>query len=365
VRKNLGWFCSLLGDHTSARAHLERGAEVFKAHGRLLEQAGCLFYLGETAYRQHQLEGAARRYREGLELTHSSATDAPTTLLRADLLNALGRTAYQRDELLAAQAHCEDALAILRGSGDRYALAVCLSDLGLVSLACGLPNRAEGYLEESLAIMRDLQVPLGIARALNNLANLCYEEAAYRRAEAYLIEALAIFEDLGDAYGTALADYNLGRVYYHEGAYEAALRHHQKSLLRWQVLGNEVRAGGLYNHLGRVCLALERFDEAQSYFLKSLSHAHHDHERAKVANALAGLGLLFERRGEEERAHLCLACALHLYRSAEAVPQAPKAFFDELLRLYPAERLGQAQDTDAPPNLEHLTRDLLQGWATQ
>lgn len=363
ARTHLGWFSDLLGEHASAQDALRESEAVFREGRKPLERALCLFYIGETAYRQHRLEAAERAYREGLEITDPLVPTLRQTLLRAELYAALGRAAYQRDDLGSAQAHGEAALALLRDNGARGALALCLSDLGLVALAFGRPRRAARYLEESLALLRDLRSPLGTARALNNLANLFYEERAYDQAAAHLSEALRLFEALGDLYGAALADYNLGRVFYQQAAYGRALEHHQRSLSAWRALGNELRVGALYNHLGRVHLALGQLSEAGRYFFESLRHALVHREQARAANALAGLGLLFGQQGEEERARLCLACALHLFNALEGPPQAPRDFFKELLALYPADLLMRARDDGAPPSLERVTDELLQGYA--
>jgi tetratricopeptide (TPR) repeat protein len=95
----------------------------------------------------------------------------------------------------------EESLAIRRDLGDRFGIALSLSNLGHVALDQGDFPAARALLEEGLAIRRDLGDRFSIATSLSNLGLVALHESDYAGARALLGESLAIRRELGDQFG--------------------------------------------------------------------------------------------------------------------------------------------------------------------
>lgn len=99
----------------------------------------------------------------------------------------------------------EEAVKLLRDSGDRSTLAVVLAALGFAASRRRGYERATALLKESLSLYRRLGDDWGTARILSNLARLSTLRGA--DAEPLLRESLELTSRLGDASAVAEALY--------------------------------------------------------------------------------------------------------------------------------------------------------------
>ncbi len=157
------------------------------------------------------------------DLARSALTDATASddlAAAADAHCTLGNLARGTGDGLAARAHYAEALAIYRTAGDRYWIGYVLVQLAKLG-DFGSPGRpgnpadlaaAEAHCQEGLAIYRELQNLRGIARALNHLGYLQYKSGRFAASAANVGEALRLFRQIGDLSEGAQAIENLADI---------------------------------------------------------------------------------------------------------------------------------------------------------
>jgi tetratricopeptide (TPR) repeat protein len=112
----------------------------------------------------------------------------------------------------AAMAHSEEALAVARAAGDRWAVAATLDSLGAVTHLLGQFAEARSLLEEALVLGREVGDGVLVAQTLEFLGVCCYFLGDLDRAADVLEESLILWQRLGDSTAAARLWRNLARV---------------------------------------------------------------------------------------------------------------------------------------------------------
>jgi DNA-binding SARP family transcriptional activator/tetratricopeptide (TPR) repeat protein len=193
------------------------------------------------------------------------------------------------------------ALASARELGDRRAEAWVLNNIGMV-LGQQHVDDAVGYFEQALAILRETGERRDQGRAANNLAFCYLILGRYEEAVGPLLDALELQRELGRRYGEAVALCNLGEAYVELGRYDEAIARSQEAL----AIAREVRSVrdegyALYN-LGRAHLALGRLAEATGLFEQALAIHRAARDRYGEARVLGRIGTTHVRAGRLEQA---------------------------------------------------------------
>jgi ATP/maltotriose-dependent transcriptional regulator MalT len=113
-------------------------------------------------------------------------------------LTLLGLGAMHREEFDGATARFEEALPLLRRSGEGQTVPLVLVWLGNVSLFQGNRERATGRFEEALILARRRGDRLATNIALYNLAQLALSEGNFKPAARLLEEGLTFSLQMGD-----------------------------------------------------------------------------------------------------------------------------------------------------------------------
>jgi tetratricopeptide (TPR) repeat protein len=311
VYELLGDFDGALADHEAALAAAQAAADP-RAEWQTLLDLGLLW-----AGRDY--EQTAAYYRRAVDLARALNDPAPL----GHSLNRLGNWHLNRDEISAALALHQEALALFETTADRRGLAETLDLLGLTVANNGDAPRGQAYYTRALALFRELDDRRGQSSSLAVMSNLgptfvsdttfASLTAAQSRADATqgLQLARAIRWRAGEAYAwLALAmplltggDFAASRRAAEQGhAIAAEIGHHQ-----W--LTSAHLAFGLYH------VELGAFDAAREYLQAACQSA-------------ARLGsVLFQRFCHGALASACVAAGdLHAAVAAlTATPALPPA----------------------------------------
>jgi predicted ATPase len=139
----------------------------------------------------------------------------------------------------------EDAIALLRRSGEKFRLASAIEGLATMVEAGGDHARAKALHEECLALGEEIGEPSTIAHALNGLAVLAFRQGDYAGMALLAERELAMNREVGG--GIAESVHNLAEARRHLGELDAAGRLYQEGL-------------GLSTELGDVSLTAEFLD---------------------------------------------------------------------------------------------------------
>lgn len=197
---------------------------------------------GILARHKDQYAEAARDQAEALKL-------APSPALRAKVLLELTFDAFFTGDTAGAQARCDEALRLMRESGDPRGLANVLAALA--------------WLEQ--------QDDLERARALGE-------------------EALEIFESLGDTAGIADVLRQLGTIAQIDGRFEEAIELQQRSHDIYRDRGDERTSAQLLAHQSHALMGIGEYDRGRELALASLESARRYDDQWAVAMTLLMLG---------------------------------------------------------------------------
>jgi tetratricopeptide (TPR) repeat protein len=181
------------------------------------------------------------------------------------------------------------ALASVRELADRRGEAWVLNNLGMV-LALQHVNDAVGYFEQALAILRDTGNRRDQAQPANNLAFCYLILGRHEEAVTALLDALELQREVGRRYGEAVALCNLGEAYLELGRQAEAIEHSERALAIAREVGSvRDEAYALYN-LGRAQLDLGHLAEAARLFDQALSIHRAAGDRYGEAGVLRRIG---------------------------------------------------------------------------
>ncbi|MFW5784534.1 MAG: diguanylate cyclase, partial [Spirochaetota bacterium] len=184
--------------------------------------------LGELAAARGDVDGAAARYEQALDLATGLSMDHAVAVIRANvgrILIARGRAGEAIEVLTVA---LEEAVL----QSDRVAEAEALTNLGRAIVA-DEPERA-GEAEElhlrSIEICEELDHPAGIVAGLENLAGLLIDLMRLDEAELHLRRAMDLSHETNARFvGLELVD-RLSQVYEASGMLDEAL-----AIARWHL----------------------------------------------------------------------------------------------------------------------------------
>ncbi|MGO9919589.1 MAG: tetratricopeptide repeat protein [Isosphaeraceae bacterium] len=223
----------------------------------------------ETAIKQAWPQAArVERIGQNLYLVGGLGTDA-------NRAKAAGKAAGSQQPLSEGtpREDGEKSLALARQAGDRHAEVMALTDLGVIGLNEGDPQRAINFLEQALALSRQLEDKDRECDILGNLGMALLAVRQPGQAWELFQHQLSYARAKGDPYAEklalerlAIASGNLGDANRAIALYEQALAvtrrvrdRHQEANVLWQ-------QGIQFAELGQRDLAIAKADEAVTLF---------------------------------------------------------------------------------------------------
>jgi tetratricopeptide (TPR) repeat protein len=193
----------------------------------------------------------------------------------ADRAKAAGKAAESQQPLSEGtpREDAERSLALARQAGDRHGEAIALTDLGVIGLNEGDPQRAINFLEQALALSRQLEDKDRECDILSNLGMALLTARQPARAWELFQHHLAYARAKGDPYAEklalerlAMASGSLGDPNRAITLYDQALAvtrrvgdRHQEANVLWQ-------QGIQFAELGQRELAIAKAEEAVTLF---------------------------------------------------------------------------------------------------
>jgi tetratricopeptide (TPR) repeat protein len=193
------------------------------------EQALALNLLETYGWALHNLSAVQMQLNQYAEAEQSlrRAIDAYEQVgarrLMAMSLSRLGETLELEGDAVTGLQYAEDALEMLRLSGDIPRIASCLLRAGIIAFTGGHKDKYRLYCEEAAELCRQAQLDATYAVALENLAWIAFEDGDLGLLEDYSLEALEIFRRMENPGRVALALSSLSLPYVLQGRFEEAL----------------------------------------------------------------------------------------------------------------------------------------------
>jgi predicted ATPase/class 3 adenylate cyclase len=253
----------------------------------------------------------------------TQAPGAPNKPSYGEALVSAGILAISQVDLTAARSWFEQAVPVLRDSGNRLALGSALTSLSVVLTWQEGPETAQSMFEEGITLLREEGDEYYMAQALTS-AGLVAMFSDLGQARLLLEEALPLMTKLGSpAKGRVLV--SLGDLARMEGDYTRARALYEESLVLLDLPRNRELPALLHN-LGHVALGLGETEKARKLFDESLSRHLDLENKVGAAEALAGLAAVAGACGQ-------FMWATRLFGAVEAMSESSGS------PMWPAERV--------------------------
>ncbi|MFQ5980465.1 MAG: tetratricopeptide repeat protein [Candidatus Heimdallarchaeota archaeon] len=173
-------------------------------------------------------------------------------------------------------------------------------------------EQASALLQASLSIRQTSGNSYAAADPLNDIGIIFAIKGEFKLALNYLQQSLELFEEVGNKSSVVKLRNNIGRIYSQIGKLDQALKHFQESLEVSEELGNKRITAGLLLNIGLTNWAQGDLDSALEFYQRSLALYEELESKNEMAICLNNIGLAYATKGE-------LAKVLEIYQRSLAI----------------------------------------------
>ncbi|MDP1794663.1 MAG: BTAD domain-containing putative transcriptional regulator, partial [Acidimicrobiales bacterium] len=190
------------GDVDDAIAHDTAAIDLARQLGVVDVEALALNELANARRATGDLDAALTAAQDAVAVARTGSVDPLTRYIcTLNLANTLLRDGRQRD----ARALYEEALPIVRASGDEFGLGTVLSNLGVTAFQAGDYDAALGYTNEGAAIAERLENKSGLAMTLDMRAQIELARGNRDVAASSSRDAVALLREIGNSFVLSIA----------------------------------------------------------------------------------------------------------------------------------------------------------------
>lgn len=230
----------------------------------------------------------------------------------------LGIVCWELGKFAEANESFQASLEKARACGDRWHETMVVEYLGIVAHDQGEYDQARGYLTKALASAREMGDPMVISHVLGYLSLTTLALGETTDTEKLLRESLALAQEIGYRSGIGNALDRLGLL--------AQITSPNEARTLFTASGDVFRENGDLRNISRVLshqaynsLALGNVADAQNSFVEVLRLAREGGYVPFALDALAGLGMIWAKNSNAERA---LELVIHILQHPAATHDA-------------------------------------------
>jgi tetratricopeptide (TPR) repeat protein len=289
------------GDFERARALVDGAEAAARAHHHRTVLGEIAWERGSIAYEQNDQGTALERFEEARRLFEFGDERGV-----AKCFSSIGDCRYRLGNLEGAAHRYRDALEMFTRSNDTAGCLGCLWGLGYVELWKGQLSRARESFERQHAMAEASGNRHHMARALNAMGEVARMERAFDAAEDHYRRAGRLFVAVGSP-EVDMCDLNLGLIYVGRGDFTRALDHAQSIWARILRTGDRLKL--CYVHMqmlpalaaGREWVVFDKHIETVVDLVADLRV--HDGDVAETFLITGGAALAAGDRGRARRAY--------------------------------------------------------------
>lgn len=347
----VGTFLDHFGRHQERKTLLDKIERLINFAGLEEKLTHAMFRLqsdqGEKLLQQGHVAEAESVFRNLLDrmergTDYDSAYDrAVTLLLLGRCLEAEGRPA----EAIQLQNHAFAELQKL-GATDRSiqrTLAAVQTDLGRNLAATGRLYEAEQAYQEALEIMRASGDQRSVAVTLHAMGNLAVQRQNWDEALSLSRQAIEIARNLTDFQLEAALWHQHGLINQEQGNYVEAERTYRESLRLKELTDDKVGSARTIMEIARLCMTTGNLDEAELWYRRVLEIYTQTGDQFESSHALNNLAMLSLAQGRLDDAKRLAQQAVAL-KEKLGVSVQPWITYSLLARIAEAE--GDSKEAD-------------------
>jgi DNA-binding SARP family transcriptional activator/predicted ATPase len=289
-----------LGDYATAIGKAQTAIALAQAHQLTPAEAAGRLQWGQALWRQGAYAPAQTQLEQALALIRASgdiSRPSEKQGVEAEILRNMGVVNFQQGSYANAHRYYEEALQLYRQSHDQRGEGMALNGMAILAADQGNFDIAIAHFEAALQIFRTIGYRWGESLVIGNIGLLLDKLGNYAQAMSYQNQALSIIREIGDRPGEGRLLGNLALLHHHLNDQPTALHYGRQALSILQDLGDRSKQAFVLTKLGHALVGLNQFTEAFAAYQQALELRRTLGERHLVSETLAGLARLALAQG--------------------------------------------------------------------
>ncbi|MBP6430506.1 MAG: sensor histidine kinase [Ferruginibacter sp.] len=231
-----------------------QGIELAQKNNDNFSQAYFKKQIGLSNYFKGNFDTAAVCYYDAINILKNNTTKSKkdVDLLKASILNEMGKLYRKTKDLKRALQHYDEAYAIHKQQNNLDGMATILNESGVVFEYENNYTEAISRYKKSLAIREKMKDLLGQSYSLNFIGGAYTLQKKYQEAESNLLESLKLRQQLKDSFSIALSYTDLAYMYADKGDLTKATESYTQSNVIAQKLKYKELVSGNYKELANI-----------------------------------------------------------------------------------------------------------------
>jgi two-component system, NarL family, sensor kinase len=244
-----------------------QGIELAQKNNDNLSQAYFKKQIGLGNYFKGNYDTAAVCYYDAINILKNSTTQSKkdVDLLKASILNEMGKLYRKTKDLKRALQHYDEAYAIHEQQNNLDGMATILNESGVVFEYQNNYNEAIDRYKKSLVIRQKMKDTLGESYSLNFIGGAYTLQKKYQEAEVNLIQSLKLRQQLKDSFSIALTYTDLAYMYSDKGDFAKAIEYYLLSNVIAEKLKYQDLRSANYKELAAIAEKQGNQKEALNY----------------------------------------------------------------------------------------------------
>ena len=213
--------------------------------------------------------------------------------------NLLGHAFWRLSDFPKAIKNFSEALQISEENGEKYDIAMNLSNIGVMYKDLSDYPKAIDYYSKALQINEEIGNKSSIATVLGNIGSIYVDLLDYTKALEYLSKSLQMSEEIGDKESIAINLGNIGLVYKNLFDHTKALEYLSQGLQIIEEIGNKVSMAIKIGNIGGIYKDVRNYSKALEYYSKALQIYEEIGNKIGISHILANIGEIHTTKESE------------------------------------------------------------------
>lgn len=310
----LGHACETFGAWRQSLTAFQLAAELSVTKAHLPYKSEAQLWAGHILLMQSRGTDALKAYRQSLQ----SARESGDEKVEANAYNGLAYYHFEKGELGKARSHWEKALELAETVNDTMMLAKVNNNLGAVANVQGQWEKALARYGESIPLFEKIGELRGVAEACHNMALTHADAGRWSEAGSYYGQSYQLAKEIGDVRLQATVKLNRVELSMALGDFRLAEALCHQALRAFTTLSDHLGKADVYKFLGMLMARKEDWQEAATYFRKSIRLARKFESPLCEAETHLEHARMLKQKGERQSARRQYDLALGLFTRLKA-----------------------------------------------
>jgi serine phosphatase RsbU (regulator of sigma subunit) len=205
------------------------------------------------------------------------------------------------------------SLRLMSEIGDKYGMATCYNNLGIVHNDMGNYEKALEATFKAAKLFEAIGNKRGVANTYSNIARTQLNLGLYSEALIYNFKSLKIREEIKDKLGTSISLNNIGIVFENQNSHKDALKYYKSALEIKKEIDDKYGMGMVYNNMANTYFALNNYQDALTNHFQALKIRTEISDKQGIAMSNVNIGNLYVKQNKLKEATPYFSKSLKTY----------------------------------------------------